>query len=80
MLCLVAIGGKNNSQMQDLWVLRILFLTLQSHGVCNPMEYTDHGILQARILEGVAFPFSRGSSQPRDQTQISRTECRFFTS
>ena len=29
-----------------------------------------HGILQARILEWVAFPFSRGSSQPRDQTQV----------
>ena len=35
--------------------------------LCNPMDYTAHGILQARILEGVAFPFSRGSSQPRDQ-------------
>ena len=33
-----------------------------------------HGILQARILEWVAFPFSRGSSQPRDQTQVSRIE------
>ena len=32
-----------------------------------------HGILQARILEWVAFPFSRGSSQPRDPTQVSRT-------
>ena len=33
--------------------------------VCDPMDYTVHGILQARILEWVAFPFSRGSSQPR---------------
>ena len=32
----------------------------------GPMKYTVHGILQARILEEVAFPFSRGSSQPRD--------------
>ena len=39
-----------------------------------------HGILQARILEWVAFPFSRGSSQPRDQTQVSRIEDWFFTS
>ena len=31
---------------------------------CDPMDYTVHGILQARILEWVAFPFSRGSSQP----------------
>ena len=33
--------------------------------LCNPMDYTVHGILQARILEWVAFPFSRGSSQSR---------------
>ena len=36
--------------------------------LCNPMDYTVHGILQTRILEWVAFPFSRGSFQPRDQT------------
>ena len=39
-----------------------------------------HGILQARILEWVAVPFSRGSSQPRDQTQVSRIAGGFFTS
>ena len=33
--------------------------------LCNPVDYTVHEILQARILERVAFPFSRGSSQPR---------------
>ena len=48
--------------------------------LCDPMEYIVHGILQARILEWVAFPFSRGSSQPRDQTQVSRIAGRFFTS
>ena len=32
--------------------------------LCDPMDYTAHGNLQARILEWVAFPFSRGSSQP----------------
>ena len=48
--------------------------------LCNPMDYTVHGILQARILEWVAFPFSRGSSQPRDQSQVSRIAGRFFTS
>ena len=37
--------------------------------LCDPMDYTAHGILQARILECVAVPFSRGSSQPRDQIQ-----------
>ena len=38
--------------------------------LCDPMNYTIHGILQARILKWVAFPFSRGSSQPRDRTQV----------
>ena len=47
---------------------------------CDPMGYTVHGILQARILEWVAFPLSRGFSQPRDQTQVSRIAGRFFTS
>ena len=48
--------------------------------LCNSMDYTVHGILQARILEWVAFSFSRGSSQPKDQTQISRIAGGFFTS
>ena len=39
-----------------------------------------HGILQTRILEWVAFPFSRGSSQSRDQTEVSHIAGRFFTS
>ena len=34
--------------------------------LCNPMDYTVHGILQARILEWVAIPISRGSSKHRD--------------
>ena len=40
--------------------------------LCDPMDYTVHGILQARIPESVAFPFSRGSSQHKDWTQLSR--------
>ena len=47
---------------------------------CNPMDYTVHGILQARILEWVAFSFPRGSSQPRDWTQVSVIAGRLFTS
>ena len=46
----------------------------------DPMDYTVHGVLQARILEWVAVPFSRGSSQPRDWTQVSHIAGRFFTS
>ena len=47
--------------------------------LCNPMDYTVHGVLQARILEW-AFPFSRGSSQARDQSQVSGIAGGFFTS
>jgi len=46
----------------------------------DPMDYTVHGILQARILEWVGFSFSRGSSQPRDKTQVSHIAGGFFTS
>ena len=48
--------------------------------LCDPMDCMVPGILQARILELVAFPFSRGSSQPRDRTQASCTAGGFFTS
>ena len=47
--------------------------------LCDPTDYTIHGILLARIQEWVAFPFSRGSSQPRDLTQVSSIVGRFFT-
>ena len=51
---------------------------------CNPMdnsplESSARGILQARILEWVAIPFSRGHSRPRDQTQVSCIADRFCT-
>ena len=44
----------------------------------NPPGSSVHGILQVRILEWVAIPFSRGSSQPRDRIQVSRIAGRFF--
>ena len=47
--------------------------------LCEPQDYTVHGILQARILEWVAVPFSRESFQPRDQTQVSCIAGGFFT-
>ena len=46
---------------------------------CSLPGSSIHRILQARILEWVAIPFPRGSSQPRDQTQVSCTVNRFFT-
>ena len=48
--------------------------------LCNLMDYTVHGILQARIPEWVAFTFCRAFSQPRDWTQVLRIAGRFFTS
>ena len=52
--------------------------------LCDPMDCSlpgssVHGIFQARILEWVAIPFSRRSSQPRNQTQVSCVAGRFFT-
>ena len=63
---------------EEVLVVR-LCLTL-----CDPMHYSPpgssvRGILQARILECGASPFSRGSSRPRDQTQVSCISGRFFT-
>ena len=56
---------------------RMVVLVVQST-LCNPIGYhppgsSVHGILQARILEWVVIPSSGGSSQPRDQTQVSHT-------
>ena len=48
--------------------------------LCNPTDYAVPWILQARILGWVAFPFSMGSPQPRDRTQVSRTAGGCFTS
>ena len=63
----------------------VLCLVTQScPTLCDSMNsslpgFSVHGILQARILKQVAIPSSRGSSQPRDQTQVSRTAGGFFT-
>ena len=69
-----------------LWPLPITFywkkvkVTQSCPTVCNHVDSTVYGILQARTLEWVAFPFSRGSSQLRDGTQVSRIAGSFFTS
>ena len=54
--------------------------TQSSLALCDPMDCTVHGILQARILEWVTFTFSRGSSQPRDRTQDSHIAGKFLGS
>ena len=47
---------------------------------CSPPDSSVHGILQTRLLEWVTIPFSRGSSQPRDQTQVFCIAGRFLLS
>ena len=47
--------------------------------LCDPTDYTVHGILPARIPQWAAVPFSGGSSQPRDRNQVSCIAGRFFT-
>ena len=47
---------------------------------CSPSGSSVHGILQARILEWVAMPASRGSSPPRDRTRVSALEADALTS
>ena len=72
------------------WLWDTVLVTLnkvkenESHSVepdsLDPMDYTVHEILQARILEWVAFLFSRGSSQPRDRTEVSHIAGGLFPS
>ena len=70
-------GGNNPSIRHGYMHAKLLQSCLT---LCNPMNYSPtgssvHGILQARILEWVAMPSSRGSSQSRDQTSISYVSC-----
>ena len=62
-----------------VFLQQILLSESESHSVV-PNSLWPHGVLQARILQWVAFPFSRGSSQPRDRTHVSCIAGRFFTS
>ena len=72
--------------MQAL-VLVLQFISLTSQLTlpdlyCSPPDSSVHGILQVRILERVAMPFSRGSSSPRDWSRVSCGSCiagSFFT-
>ena len=54
-------------------------LTQSCLTLCDPMAYTVHGILQARILKWVASPFTGGTSHPKDWTQVSCIAGEFFT-
>ena len=70
----------NEVMGEDAMILVFWMLSLKPTFSHTPMNYTACGILQARILKWVAFPFSRGSSQPRDRTQVSHIAGGFFTS
>ena len=64
--------GAKWSEVAQSW------LTLCDPVDCSPPGSSVHGILQARILEWIAISFSRGSSQPRDRTQVSCSAGRCF--
>ena len=61
----------DNHSVLDFSIFVKVKVTQSCPAFCDPMDYTVHGILQARILEWLAIPFSRGSFQPRDRTQVS---------
>ena len=70
--------------VNQCWVFFCCLLAKSCPTLCDPMDCSlpgssIHKIFQARILEWVTISFSRGSSQPRDQTWVSLTEARLFT-
>ena len=76
------IKRKANRFLEDMTVLCLV--TQLSPSLCDPMDcsppgFSVHGILQVRILQWVVMPFSRGSSQSRDRTQVFHTAGGFFT-
>ena len=76
---------KVGNHVMNCKVVKVKVLATQAHltlcdpVTCNPSGSSVDGILQARILKGVAIPFSRGSSRPVDGTQVSFIAGRFFT-
>ena len=74
------------TQLSPLWLCGGHFSSYSESESCSVVSDslrphgTVHGVLQARILEWVAVPFSRGSSQSRDQTPVSHTAGGFYTS
>ena len=62
-----------------MWLVKVK-AALSCPILCDLMDYTAHGVLQAGKPEWVAIPFSRGSSQPRDRAQVSLIAGGFFTS
>ena len=86
LVCCSSRGRKHQTQLSN-WIQLInslcvlvpqLCLTLCRLMDCSPPGSSAHGVLQARILEWVTIPFSRGSSQPRDETRSPALAGRFF--
>ena len=80
------LNNNNNNKIPAIlvvWMLKVKVLVSQfCLIICNPSSLPGscvHVILQARILEWVATPFSRVSSWPRDQTRVSHIAGEFFT-
>ena len=81
---LLILFASNRLVLQINLHMCVMLVTQLCPTLCDPIDYSPpgsyvHGILQAKILEGVAIPISRGSSWPRDQTQVFCTAGRFFT-
>ena len=66
--------------MKWKWSRPVVSGSLRPWGLCSPPGSSTHGILQARILEWVAISFSRGSSWPRNRTQVSHKQADALTS
>ena len=75
---LVFLPGESHGQWWDCLVK--VKVTQLCSTLCDPMDYIVHGILQVRILEWVAYPFSRGSALPRNRTGVSCITGGFFAS
>ena len=71
-------GTKKEATINDCWWNTWVCLTLWDPIDCSRRGFSIHGILQARILEWVTVSFSRGSSRPRDRTQVSHISGRRF--
>ena len=78
------VPGEARAWLHELSLPWLKYQSLSSVRLCDPMDCSPpassvHGISQATVLEWVAISFSRGSSLPRDHTQVSSSAGRFFT-
>ena len=71
--CAICYMSTIDSESEVNVLIAQLYLTLPDPMDCSPLGSFVHGIFQARTLKWVAISFSRGSSQPWDQTQVSNT-------